>query len=144
MKSTNLIACCLICLASGSVHAAPFDGRWTIDLRTPAQVRAKAECGSAIFVLEQDGQRVTGDHQMATAGCGRLNEGGQGSVQGVAHGNSAELTVTSGRNGEVVRGRATRVGSSLRWRVLEQVRPGEPEGDSWLILWRGTLQQERP
>ncbi|WP_431096746.1 hypothetical protein [Polaromonas aquatica] len=143
MKLLNFIAFGIMASTFGMVHAAPFDGTWTIDLRSPAEKSSKAECGIAAFVLKQDGKRVTGDHQMATAGCGRVNEGGEDTVEGIARGNSAELTVTSGRNGEVVRGRATRVGSFLRWKVTEQVKPGEPEGDSGLILRRGILKRDR-
>lgn len=58
--------------------------------------------------------------------------------------NSALLLVTSGRNGEVVRGRAIREGSNLRWQVLEQVKPGEAERDTGLILGRGLLRRVQP
>jgi hypothetical protein len=75
--------------------------------------------------------------------CGRLNEGGEGTVQGVARSSSAVLVVTSGRNGQVVRGHAIREGSSLRWQVLEELEAGEPEGDSGLILHRGILRKVR-
>ena len=143
MKPLNFIAFGIMASTFGVVHAAPFDGTWTIDLRSPAEKSSKAECGIATFVLKQDGKRVTGDYQMATVGCGRLNEGGEDTVEGTARGNSADLTVTSGRNGEVVRGRATRIGNVLQWEVTEQVKPGEPEGDSGLILWRGTLKLDR-
>ena len=143
MKPPNLVAFGLMALMFAAAHAAPFEGSWTIDLRSAAEKRAKAECGMATFVLRQDGKQVTGDHQMATVNCGRLNERGEDTVQGTARVNSAELTVTSGRNGVVVRGRATRVGSFLRWKVTEQVKPGEPKGDSSLILWQGTLKRDR-
>ena len=143
MKPINLIAFCLMVSTFSAVHAAPFDGTWTIDLRSAAEKMSKAECGMATFVLKQDGKQVTGDHQMATVNCGRLNEGGNDTVQGTARGNSADLTVTSGRNGQVVRGRATRTGNFLRWKVTEQIKPGEPEGDSGLILWQGTLERDQ-
>jgi hypothetical protein len=130
----------LLVLGAASAEQ-PFTGEWEIDLRTPAQRRAGAECGSANFKLAQIGDKVTGDHSMATVGCGRLNEGGEGTVEGIAAGNTALLQVTSGRNGEVVRGRAVREGANLRWQALEQVKPGEPEGDSGLILGRGLLRR---
>jgi hypothetical protein len=129
-------------LMAGTASAAqPFAGMWEIDLRTPSEREAGAECGKANFKLSQEGERVTGDHTMATVGCGRLNEGGEQTVQGVAHGNTAVLVVTSGRNGEVIRGRAIRDGSRLRWQVLETLKAGEPEDDSGLILHRGTLRR---
>lgn len=129
-------------LAFASAQAdQPFTGQWEIDVRTPAEKKARAECGSAYFKLRQSGDKVTGEHAMAAVGCGRLNEGGDGTVEGIARGNTAVLLVTSGRNGEVVRGRAMREGNTLRWQVLEQVKPGEPEGDSGLILSRGLLRR---
>lgn len=143
MKSLNSLALGFVLSAFGIARAAPFDGTWTIDFRSVAQKKSNAECGSAVFVLKQNGNKITGDHQMATVGCGRLNEGGDATVRGTARGNNAELTVTSGRNGEVVRGRATIAGNSLRWNVTEQLTPGNPEGDSGLILSRGTLERGR-
>jgi hypothetical protein len=131
-------------LVAGAAFAQqPFTGEWEIDLRTPSERKAGVECGTANFKLTQSGEKVTDDHTMATAGCGRLNEGGEGTVEGLARGNTAILIVTSGRNGEVVRGRAIREGSSLRWQVLEELKAGEPEGDSGLILHRGILRRVR-
>ncbi|CAM8662569.1 hypothetical protein MCEMIEM13_01850 [Comamonadaceae bacterium] len=78
---------------------------------------------------------------MATVGCGRLNEGGEDTVSGVAHGNTAVLTVTSGRNGQVVRGTAKLEGSALHWKALKEIKAGEPEGASGLILGSGVLKR---
>jgi hypothetical protein len=119
----------------------PFTGEWKIDLRTLAEKKSNAECGTASFKLRQTGEKITGEHSMATVGCGRLNEGGEGTVDGVARGNTAVLTVTSARNGQVVRGRATREASGLRWQVLEELKPGKPTGDSGLILQQGLLRK---
>ena len=130
----------LVVFGSASAEQ-PFTGEWQIDLRTRAERLADAECGSAKFTLVQNGDKITGEHSMATGGCGRLNEGGEGTVEGIATGNTATLLVTSGRNGEVVRGRTVREGANLRWQTFEQVKPGEPEGDSGLILDRGLLRR---
>ena len=69
-----------------------------------------------------------------------MNEGGEGTVKGYVLGNTAFLVVTSARNGAIVMGRADRVGNSLRWMLLDDIKPGEPGGDSPLILAQGTLQ----
>lgn len=79
---------------------------------------------------------------MATPGCGRLNEGGEGTVKGVVVGRAAVLVVTSGRNGAIVLGRATLHGSFLDWKTLEDIKQGEPEGDSPLILGKGRLARQ--
>lgn len=107
-----------------------FTGSWYLNLRTPEQMAAKAECGGAGFELVQQGNTVTGTHYFATANCGRINEGGE--VKGTVTGSEAVLYVTSGRNGAVVRGRATLQRGHLRWRVLEEIEAGELEGSTEL------------
>lgn len=131
-------ACC-----SGQVFAADFSGVWTRDLRTKAEVKNKAECGNALFQLKQTGDQIRGSHAFATVGCGRLNEGGEGTVRGVVVGDVAVLTVVSGRNGAVAIGKARRKGNVLYWQYLDEVKPGEPEGDSPLILDTTTLRLEQ-
>ena len=81
---------------------------------------------------------------MATPRCGRMNEGGEGTVKGIVVGRTAVLAVTSGRNGQVVLGTAQLRGASLHWQVTEEIKAGEPEGDSGLILQDGVLRRERP
>ncbi len=122
--------------------ATDFSGVWTKDLRTKAEIKNKTECGSALFELKQTGDQITGSHSFATAGCGRLNEGGEGTVRGVVVGDTAVLTVISGRNGAVVLGRAKRKGNVLHWQYLDEIKSGEPEGDSPLILNTTTLRLE--
>lgn len=134
---------CLLALNSACAEQ-PFTGEWQIDLRTSVEQSAGAECGIAKFRLVQVGEKVSGEHSMAPAGCGRLNEGGERTVEGTATGNTAILLVTSDRNGEIVRGRAIREGANLRWTILERVKLGEPPGDSGLILDRGLLRKVSP
>jgi len=86
---------------------------------------------------------ITGDHNFSTANCGRLNEGGPETVKGIVVGDTAVLSVTSGRNGAIVLGVARLVGSRLRWETVQEIRAGEPEGDSPLILFKGTLVRQR-
>jgi len=143
-KAISLFAAAV--LSNGAIttaHAArnSFSGTWEIDLRSASERKANAECGSATFKLKQVGSKITGEHSFATVGCGRLNEGGEGTVQGSIQNGKALLIVTSGRNGAVVRGVAERRGSNLLWRALEEVKPGEPEGDSPLILGSGVLHR---
>jgi hypothetical protein len=131
-----------LALATQVVHAVEdgkFSGTWTIDLRTPEQKAQGAECGEATFVLKQAGKRISGSHTMATVGCGRLNEGGEGTVKGQVVGGKALLVVTSGRNGAVVRGSASLRSNGLYWETTEEVQAGEPAGDSPLILSKGFL-----
>jgi hypothetical protein len=130
-----------IALATQSVRAADskFSGTWSTDLRTPEQKAQNAECGEATFILKQVGKQITGSHTMATVGCGRLNEGGEGTVKGRVVGSRALLLVTSGRNGATVKGVATLRNNVLFWETKEEVKAGEPAGDSPLILGKGSL-----
>ena len=137
-----LIVCPVLSIAQQP--PAPFTGTWSIDLRTPAQKREKVECGTATFKLAQTGTKIVGDHSFATAHCGRLNEGGEGTVKGVVVGGTAVLVVTSGSNGQIVMGLAKVRAGALHWQVSEKIGQGEPEGDSGLILHRGILQKEFP
>lgn len=132
-----------IALAAQNVRAADakFSGTWSIDLRTHEQKAQNADCGGASFVLKLIGKAITGSHTMATVGCGRLNEGGEGTVKGHVVGNRALLVVTSGRNGAVVKGVATLRNDTLYWETKEEIKAGEPEGDSPLILDKGLLRR---
>lgn len=137
----NLLLISAWSLGAQCTYAAEtgFSGTWAVDLRTPEQKAQRAECGEASFVLLQTGKKITGSHTMATVGCGRLNEGGEGTVKGRVSGNRALLVVTSGRNGAVVKGVATLKNEALYWEITEEVKAGEPEGDSPLILGKGLL-----
>lgn len=60
-------------------------------------------------------------------------------MKGIAVGSTAMLVVTSGRNGAIVLGRAKLNRGLLQWEATEEIRAGEPEGDSPLILSKGML-----
>lgn len=142
--SISLAVFSILCLSSVGIctDKVNFEGTWVIDIRPKSQ--RNAECGHAYFTLLQEGDRLCGDHTFATPNCGRLNEGFPGSVKGVIVGSTAVLIVTSGRNGAIVMGKATRKGSTLHWTTLEEIKAGESEGDSPLILDKGTLKLETP
>jgi len=134
---------CTVALSSSALASeANFTGTWSIDLRSKAEQMRGVECGLAAFELVQSGNKITGDHTFSTPGCGRLNEGGEGTVKSVVIGNTAVLVVTSGRNGAIVMGKATTNGSFLLWQTLEEIRQGEPAGDSPLILSKGRLARQ--
>lgn len=132
-----------VALGGDVAMAADFSGTWSIDLRTPAERSRKAECGTAQFILTQTKDQITGNHFFATTDCGRINEGGEDTVKGIVVGDVAVLVVTSGRNEAVVVGVATIKGESLHWETRDTIRPGAPQGDSALILGKGTLLRDR-
>ena len=122
--------------------AQNFEGKWVIDIRSAEEKKNNVECGMATFDLTQNGSNIVGTHEFYTPYCGRLNEGG--SVVGEAKGSTAILFVTSGRNGAIVKGRAQLKKGHLYWLILKQLKSGEPEGDSPLILNKGVLNLEKP
>lgn len=136
-----LLGSVLFGLASAHALGADFSGTWRVDLRTPLEREQKAECGTAQFDLVQTGDRITGSHSFATVGCGRLNEGGAGTVSGVVMGLKAVLIVTSGRNGAIQLGVATLDGDELQWISRETIRESDTPGDSPLILGKGILRR---
>jgi hypothetical protein len=139
----HILGIITVALGGNLAAAADFSGTWSIDLRTPAERSRKAECGVAQFVLKQTKDQITGSHMFATTDCGRINEGGEDTVKGIVVGDVAILVVTSGRNEAVVIGTAKIKGDSLYWETRETIRPGQPEGDSPLILGKGALLRER-
>jgi hypothetical protein len=142
MRSTIATLLTLICIAISLPTLAAegkFNGTWSIDLRSKEEQKRGVECGLATFSLVQTGNEITGNHVFSTAGCGRLNEGGVGTVKGVIVEKKAVLAVTSGRNGAIVMGMATVNGNFLFWQTVHEIKAGEPQGDSPLILGKGKL-----
>jgi hypothetical protein len=133
-------AASILALSTPLAQAAPsFSGSWSVDLRSAEEKKNNVDCGAATFNLVQSKNEIIGDHTFSTPGCGRLNEGGEGTVKGKVKGGVATLTVTSGRNGAVFVGTATLQGNTMAWAVSKQLRSGEPEGDSPLVLQKGVL-----
>lgn len=149
LVATSSISWCVILgitffnMVPAYASANNFTGTWKIDIRSTSERHAKIECGYAIFTLRQVGNTIRGDHIFATAGCGRLNEGGDGSVQGYINNGEAILFITSGRNDAVVRGKAKIKKSKLIWETLEETKSGTSDGDSSLILSKGVLHRVR-
>lgn len=141
MRPLAYKACLVLALLPciGLADTPSFSGIWTIDMRSPEQKKQKLTCGSATFELTQTDSRITGSHYFATVQCGRMNEGGEGTVKGVVVGNTAVLAVTSGRNGAIVLGSAKLGRGTLEWQTLEEIKEGNPPGDPPLILGKGTL-----
>jgi hypothetical protein len=142
MFKTLTYAAFVFALGASSALAAPsFSGTWSVDLRSAKEKKKHVECGEATFELVQSGNEIAGDHIFSTPGCGRLNEGGAGSVKGSVKGNVAALTVISGRNGAVFLGTATLRGNEITWVTTKQISTGDPVNDSPLVLEKGVLHR---
>jgi len=95
------------------------------------------DCESYYFELRQVGDQICGQHSGSTRQLSQLNEGGP--VRGIVVEKVAVLTVTSGRNNQIVIGKATLRGADLVWQQSTTVREGE--GDIGLIFGGGILKR---
>ena len=111
---------------------SPFAGEWELDVRTPVQRKDGVDCGKALLSLSQEGEVIEGRYWYATPGCGRLTE--ESEVKGVATNRTAVLVIASSRNGALVMGKAQlNPDQSLRWRPVQAVTRGEPDGDDGIV-----------
>jgi hypothetical protein len=144
MTSLSLAMLSFLCLASVGMCAEEvnFEGTWVIYIGPKSQ--RETECPRAVLTLLQERDRLCGNFTFATPTCSRVDEGDPPSVKGIVVDSTAVLVVTSGRNGAIVLGKATRKGDTLHWTTLEEIKAGEPERDSPLILDKGTLKLDTP
>lgn len=129
----NLRSAAIACLLCGVVactsippaHGAKtdFNGAWSVEWCD--KENAQRDCGAFNLYLVQDGDRLCGEHQMATVGLGRLDEGQPGSVLGTVSGNRATVVIDATRSGAKYMATAVRVGSLLQWRIVGMVLAGE-------------------
>jgi hypothetical protein len=124
---TCLLSGLIACSAIPPARAAKpdFNGAWSVewcDKENPER-----ECGAFNLYLVQDGDRLCGEHQMATVGLGRLDEGQPGSVLGSVSGNRATVVIDATRSGAKYMATAERMGNRLQWRIVGMVLAGESD-----------------
>ena len=120
-----LLSGLIACTSIPPAHAAKpdFSGAWSVqwcDKENPER-----ECGAFNLYLVQDGDRLCGEHQMATVGLGRLDEGQPGTVLGTVSGNRATVVIDATRSGAKYMATAERTGNGLQWRIVGMVLAGE-------------------
>lgn len=116
----------LVSLPIQSAHAVKpdFSGVWSVKWCDKA--KPDRDCGGFSLYLVQDGDRICGEHQVATVGLGRLDEGDPGTVLGSVDGNTATLVIDATRTGAKYLATAKRSGSNrLQWRLVGIVKAGE-------------------
>lgn len=104
----------------GEMHAGlPFEGSWAVPWcsKTDPQL----DCGGFAITLFQEGSRVCGDFTGALVNLRQIDEG---EISGTATGDVAMLAVKSGRNDEVLRIRATRIGRDIEWKQIAVIEEG--------------------
>ena len=100
-----------------------FNGPWSVKWCDKAQ--PDRECGGFSLYLVQEGERICGEHQVATAGLARLDEGQPGTVLGTVSGNKATVVIDATRSGAKYLATAERSGNRLKWRIVGMVVAGQ-------------------
>ena len=118
------------CASSQSTRAAKqdFNGAWSAqwcDKSNP-----QSECGKFDLYLVQDGERICGQHFVATPGLSKLDEGDPGSVHGVSYGRQATLVIESARDGSKYAATAELTQTGMKWNLVEMIASGDKPGDS--------------
>jgi hypothetical protein len=121
----SALAALLVGMPMQSAHAAKpdFNGAWSVawcDKAEPGR-----DCGGFSLYLVQDGDRICGEHQVATVGLGRLDEGQPGTVLGTVSGNKATVVIEATRSGAKYLATAERSGNRMKWRLVGMVDAGE-------------------
>ena len=137
----SLLSGLIACVASLSVHAGKpdFNGAWSVqwcDKENPER-----DCGAFNLYLVQYGDRLCGEHQMATVGLGRLDEGQPGSVLGTVSGNRAMVVIDATRSGAKYMATAERTGNRLQWSIVGMVLAGE-SAEPTIIPQKDTLTRD--
>lgn len=124
----GLLALLAGCATASHEAAAPsgtrsgFSGAWSVEWCDASNPHL--DCGGFSVNLRQIGSRVCGEFGGALVNLRQVDEG---DIAGTADGDTAMLEVRSGRNGAIVRIKATRVGGNLHWKEAGTVRPGEAD-----------------
>jgi hypothetical protein len=116
---------CFVAVSPGAVQPVSFAGAWAEPMCAQGD---REKCGGFFLEIAQRGSHLCGEHFAATPGLGRLDEGEPRSVIGTVVGNTAVVSITSGRDGTEFFAHIRRVGSRLTWKVVERVREGDGTG----------------
>ncbi len=114
---------CLVFPVSAKGSKSNFTGAWSVENCDKAD--PGRECGSFSLYLVQDGDRICGQHFVATPGLSKLDEGDLGAVLGTFEGNKAVLVIKSARNDALYLATAQIAKGSLRWHRVGMVAAGE-------------------
>lgn len=142
-SALRLLACSALLVVAPmqtAVAAKPdFSGPWSVEWCDKTQ--PDRECGGFSLYLVQDGDRICGEHQVATAGLARLDEGQPGTVLGVVNGNRATVVIDATRSGAKYLATAERSGNRLKWRIVGMIAAGQHD-ESTIIPQGATLTRD--
>ena len=98
-------------------------GAWSVQCCD--KTNPQRDCGGFTLDLVQDGNRLCGEHPIATVGLRRLDKGSPGSVLGSADGNKATVVIEAARTGARYLTTAEHSDVRLKWRIVGMVNTGE-------------------
>jgi len=104
---------------------ANFTGTWSVawcDKTQPGK-----DCGGFTVHLLQQETWLCGTHSGATPNLTRVDEGDDPSILGTVMGDTAVLTIRSGRNDSIHLVTARRQAGSLDWQLTDTVRKGDTD-----------------
>ena len=124
---TAIMGIPIFCIALSPAYAkkANFSGAWTS--KWCDNSRPNIGCGGFYLYLHQEGDRICGEHFVATQGLGRQDEGQPGSVVGTMNGDTLTLIILSGRNNARYMATAKISGNKLTWKMTGKIQNGENE-----------------
>lgn len=123
-----VIACAVLagCVSGSPAHnkRADFSGAWSV--QWCSKTDPSLDCGGFNVRLVQRNESICGDFGGALVGLRQVDEG---TVIGSAVGDTAILAVESLRNQAILLVRAERIGDTLRWKVIDDVKRGSGDID---------------
>jgi hypothetical protein len=123
-------------LQSARAAKPDFNGAWSVTWCDKA--KPDRDCGGFSLYLVQEADRICGEHQVATVGLGRLDEGQPGTVLGTVSGNKATVVIEATRSGAKYLATAERSGNRIKWRLVGMVNAGE-FSESTIIPYQAVL-----
>jgi hypothetical protein len=139
---SGLIACASI--PAPSAAKADFGGEWSVKWCDKAD--PQADCGGFYVSLVQEGDRLCGSYNGARVRLSQIDDGGSRAIRGVVVGDTAVLTIESGRSGAIYLVSADVLGDRMRWKMRDTVREADQDIDIIATddeLERRPLESER-
>ncbi len=123
-----LLACLMAgCASHARGRADTFTGEWSVKWCDKTDLNA--DCGGFSVSLVQNGDRLCGSYSGARVRLTQIDEGGSRAIHGVVVGDTAILTVESGRSGAIYLVSAYMRGDRIRWKMRDTVREAEQDID---------------
>lgn len=111
-------------MLSSSAWAGPrladLSGIWGSDRCSESS--QDSSCGAFVLYLVQNKDRICGSYFGGRPHLSQVDEGEPRSVLGVVVGNTAVVSIESGRNGAVYLATIRKAGDSLRWQTVETIK----------------------